>query len=716
MDKVEFLIYGVICVERVFALDIGTRLVMGLIMEKTQEGYQIVASARTEHRQRAMYDGQVHDIEEVAHAVERIKEELEQKTEEKLRFVSVAAAGRALKTAVAGAKQSETVPVIWERESILALEMEAVQQALREVQSEEAEMTYHCVGYSTIETCLEGQNLTSLIGQRGKEAQVKVIATFLPRTVIDGLTGVISRVGLEMRDLTLEPIAAGQAAIPPDMRRMNLALVDVGAGTADIALTRDGSFFAYGMVPMAGDEITERICQHYLVDFQTGEKLKRSLGSKAKLSFTDFLGMKTTVTRDEVYELIKPVVLELADKIAQEILRLNQGIPHAVILIGGGSLTPLLPECISDILGLQRNRVGIQIRERLIGISGEKSVKGPEAITPIGIGMSAIEGEGLHYFSVKVNTLQVPIFELQLATVSDALLASGISPRLLVGRPGAALTYEIDGDINIVKGGFGKPAQFFLNGEEVSLDQELHPGDEIQFSPAVDGEKAQITFEELIPLEQEKEIWVNRQRVVFESEIYCNGVKVERESEVPDGCKIMLRPNHTLKDLLGFLKIPPTTLKEIKLKIDGKELVYPAEREIFVNQQKAILDFYLNEGDEVIIRECELCVKDLDLRAQPLLFHVNGREIIYPPQTLRISSRGKLLSGDEKVEDGMELLVEGYERMPMLSDLLPYSDISQEMTSGSRLSIRRNNQDAEFTTLLHSGDRIEIVWRKVEDK
>lgn len=702
-------------VERVFALDIGTRLVMGLIMEKTQEGYQIIASARTEHRQRAMYDGQIHDIEEVAYAVERVKEELEQKTQEKLRFVSVAAAGRALKTAIASAKQSENVPIIWERESILALEMEAVQLALRQIQSEEEVMTYHCVGYSTIETRLEGQNLTNLIGQRGREVEVKVIATFLPRTVVDGLTGVISRVGLEMRDLTLEPIAAGLAAIPPDMRRMNLALVDVGAGTADIALTRNGTFFAYGMVPMAGDEITERICQQYLVDFQRGETLKRTLGNKSKLSFTDFLGMKTTVSRAEVTDLIKPVVLELADKIAQEILSLNQGIPHAVILIGGGSLTPLLPECISDILGLPRNRVGIQIRERLKGISGEESVKGPEAITPIGIGMSAIEESGLHYFSVKVNTLQVPIFEMQLATVSDALLAAGISPRLLIGRPGAAITYEINGDIVIVKGGFGKPARFFLNGEDVGLDQQLHPADEIQFIPAVDGEKARITFGEIIPAEQKKEIWVNGQKLVFEPEIYCSGVKVERESEVPDGCKLSYRSNHSLKDLLRFLNIPSSTLMELRLKINGKEQVFPAEREILVNKERTTLDSSLKEGDEVLIRESELYVKDLKLRAEPLLFYVNGQEIIYPPQTLKITSRGKLLSGDESVENGMELIVEGYEHMPMLSDLLPYTEISQEVPSGARLSLRKNNRDAEFTTLLHPGDRIEVEWKRVED-
>ncbi|WP_035248914.1 cell division FtsA domain-containing protein [Desulfitobacterium hafniense] len=699
--------------EQVFALDIGTRLVMGLIMEKAPGGYHIIARAQTEHRQRAMYDGQIHDIEEVAQAVQRVKEELEEKIKGNLHYVSVAAAGRALKTAVATAQKSELIPMIWEREDIFALEMEAVQQALREIQAEDEIIPYHCVGYSTIESLLEGQNLSSLSGQRGKEAQVKVIATFLPRTVIDGLTRVISKVGLEMRELTLEPIAAGRAAIPPDMRRMNLALVDVGAGTSDIALTKSGSFFAYGMVPMAGDEITERICQHFLVDFQTGEKIKRSLNTKTKVTFTDFLGMKTTVNKEEVLEQIQPVVLELAQKLADEILRLNQGNPHAIILIGGGSQTPLLAEVLSDLLELPRNRVGIQVRERIQGVSGEKSLKGPDAITPIGIGISTIEGEGLQYFSVHVNDLTVQIFELQLATVSDALLAAGITPRLLVGRPGSALTVELNGDIKVSKGQFSKPAQFFLNGEEVKLDHELKPGDKIQFIPAQDGENAQATFADLVPAIPEKKIKVNGESVVFTAQIFCNGRPVTRDGDVPDGAKITVFQNQTLKDLLHFLNDKQYSLSEIRYKINGEERVIPIHKEFYINQQKVALERMIKDGDDLVILVKEVYIKDLQLKPTPMVFYVNGQEVEYPPQIFRILSRGRVLSDQEKVVDGMELSVEGYDTMPLLSELLPYVNIPQDVPANARLSLKRNNQEAEFTTPLIPGDRIEIHWEQV---
>ncbi len=59
------------------------------------------------------------------------------------------------------------------------------------------------------------------------------------------------------------------------MRRLNVALVDIGAGTSDIAITNLGTVIAYGMVPIAGDEVTEAISDHYLLDFPLAEKAKR---------------------------------------------------------------------------------------------------------------------------------------------------------------------------------------------------------------------------------------------------------------------------------------------------------------------------------------------------------------------------------------------------------------------------------------------------------
>ena len=145
-----------------------------------------------------------------------------------------------------------------------------------------------------------------------------------------------------MEALTLEPIAAINVLIPPSMRRLNVALVDIGAGTSDIAITDMGTVIAYGMVPVAGDEITEAISDQFLLDFPLAEKAKRELLTCSTIKITDILGFEMEVPREEAISKIAPVINKLSQSICDEILRLNNNRPpKAIMLVGGGSLTPI---------------------------------------------------------------------------------------------------------------------------------------------------------------------------------------------------------------------------------------------------------------------------------------------------------------------------------------------------------------------------------------
>lgn len=700
-------------VEPIFALDIGTRVVMGLVMKKGQDqSYEILASARTEHRQRAMYDGQVHDVDEVARAVIKVKETLEKKLGITLTQVAVAAAGRALRTEVAFAEHSELLPVRWEREDVLALEMEAVHQALHQLQSSTGDdpQSYHCVGYNTIARWNEGEEISNLIGQRGNSAKVSVIATFLPRTVVDGLVAVLTRVGLEMTSLTLEPIAAGMAAIPVNMRRLNLALVDIGAGTADIALTRKGTFFAYGMVPMAGDEVTEAICAHYLLDFQVGEKVKREINKKARLSFMDFLGTKVVVDREEVLNLISSVVKTLTENIAKEIFDLNRETPQAIILIGGGSLTPMLVEMLAETLEMPQNRVGIQVRERLGEVYGDKSLKGPESVTPIGIGIAALEQNGLQYYTVMVNTTPVPIFDLQLTTVAEALLAAGIQPRSFFGKPGAALTFEWNNEMRVIKGKMGTPAVLTINGIPGKLDQALSAGDEITFFPGEVGADAQACISEILPPSDAKSIFFNGEQEEFSSQVFGSDRLLNPTDQILDGYKITYIPNGNLSQLLKQKGFDLQNKEKLEIRVNGKVISRDLEYVVSINDCEVEGNCLIHDGDSIAVRTKPILVGELKLQPDPLLFSVNGSELRFPPQETIITYRGRLVSDDEPLIGGMELGVTGFRQMPILSELLPYVKLPEEAPAGSTLKLSVNGQPAEFTTVLHPGDRVKVAF------
>lgn len=698
--------------EIVFALDIGTRVVIGLVMQKTDTGYEVIASARAEHTQRAMYDGQIHDIREVANVVRQIRKELEHKTGRQLNRVSVAAAGRALSTETGRAFREEPYPIQWEQQDILALEMEAIQEAMAKVASAEMEAdNFYCVGYTTVKQRLEGQTMVSLVGQRGKSVDLDVIATFLPRTVVDGLFAVLQHAGLEMATLTLEPIAAGQAAIPADMRRLNMALVDIGAGTADIALTQEGSFFAYGMVPIAGDEVTEAICAQYLLDFHDGEIIKKDLLAKDVIEITNFFGEKNLVSQSELLDFIRPTVQNMAEQIGQAILSLNNNKPQAVIMVGGGSLTPLLGDYLAEVVDLSRNRIGIQIRERINNVFGEiDSLIGPDVVTPLGIGMTALDSQGLHYYSVKVNGMSIPIFELQLATVAEALLAAGIQPRAFLGRPGAALTYSVNGELKLIKGDFGTPAQININGQPAKLDQRVYPDDQVEFNAGYSGNDAQAQIKDVLDVSPRKRIIWNGQEEDFGPLLTLNDNPADEEDWLEDGCKLTFQDNKTLLDLLARKGINFARSKNMVITIDGKEKELFSELEILVNNTSLSENCLLNDHDQVEVREKLWRIRDLLLQPEAMNFIVNEKEFLLPPREPKVLWKGKELLSDDLIKDGMDLRLEGFAQNPILSDLLLYLDLTEEALPGARLLMLVNGHEAHFTTTLKQGDRIVLKW------
>ena len=78
-----------------FALDIGTRSIVGMVGEKTEAGIRVLGAIRHEHTTRAMLDGQIHDVPEVAKVIRSVKAKLESEFGP-LKQVAIAAAGRAL--------------------------------------------------------------------------------------------------------------------------------------------------------------------------------------------------------------------------------------------------------------------------------------------------------------------------------------------------------------------------------------------------------------------------------------------------------------------------------------------------------------------------------------------------------------------------------------------------------------------------------------------
>jgi cell division protein FtsA len=528
-----------------FALDIGTRTVVGLV---TEDGnLNIKAACVHEHNERSMQDGQIHDVEKVAKVVDEVRKDLEKETGCKLSKVAVAVAGRALKTSKV--KVSVEMPYREiSREDISELEFEAVARAGNQLGNDKG---FNCVGYSVVHYELDGERISNIIGQKGSSVTVEVLATFLPEAVISSMFAVLDRCGLEASSVTLEPIAALNVAIPSDMRKLNIALVDIGAGTSDIAITDNGTVIGYGMVPEAGDEITDFICDYYLVDFKKGENIKRSLTSKDKIELEDIFGVITEVPVSQVISDIEHEVEKLAMHIAEEILTINEKVPRAVALVGGGSQTAGLREHLSKHLDIPVQRIGSRLPKQIEGLADNTGiVTGADMITPLGIARMAILDEGIEFIDLTVNGLEIHLMDINGLSVMDALVAAKV--KRLYPRPGMGLSLTVNSELRTIEGDTGEHATILHNGKKASLGDPVHKGSVIDFTAPVDGKDAKLKVRDLIKMQGLKvafNINVNYNEIEIGPFVTINGKKASFEETIPDRADIKLRaPN--LEDVL----------------------------------------------------------------------------------------------------------------------------------------------------------------------
>lgn len=498
----------------IFALDIGTRSIIGMVGVKEDDKVRITAIEKAEHSRRAMSDGQIEDIDRVAAVASQVKKKLEERLGIHLERVCVAAAGRALKTQRAVYELELSEEQVIGEELINQLEAGAIgkaEEAFEEtLGNEEERHRFYLVGYTVCQYYLDDYLITNLKEHRGKRLKADLIATFLPSEVVGSLYTTMRKAGLEVASLTLEPIAAINAAIPENLRLLNLVLVDIGAGTSDIAACRDGSIIGYTMATIAGDEVTEIIMREYLVDFQSAERMKMALDGEEEIHFTDVLGFDQSVSPEKLINCISGTSAHMVREISDKILEVNGGPPSALFLAGGGSRLAGLRESITDYLGLDPKRVAIAGNNfQMNAFSDLYDIKNPEYATPLGIVVSAALNLINDSFLVTLNGNPAKLFRNGVLSARDILMMNGYGYREMIGRSGQNLIVTVNGKRMIFYGSKPEPAVLCINGKEGKLSDTIHAGDSIVFLPAHHGSPAQAQVGDIRDLPSGVEVQVN---------------------------------------------------------------------------------------------------------------------------------------------------------------------------------------------------------------
>ena len=704
--------------ELVFALDIGTRSVIGIVAEQRDGQLHILATERLEHKTRAMLDGQIHDVPQVAAIIREVKRRLTERTGA-LSSAAVAAAGRALYTMTAEAEQDITGTITPAQQRDLDFAgVQAAQKKLAHSHTVDDPTRYYCVGYSTIRYMLDGNELKTLVGQRGRHAQATVIATFLPRQVVDSMQSALRETHLEMRALTLEPIAGINVLIPPTMRHLNLVLVDIGAGTSDVAITRGGSVIAYGMVPMAGDEITEAISREYLLDFNIAEDIKRKAAEGQDVSFTDILGMKLSLTADRVIAAIKPGVENLANAIAKQILELNGEPPQAVMLVGGGALTPMMPELVAAALGIPEARVAVRQPDEVDGVADlPEELHAPDAVTPLGI-LKIASINTLHFLAVWINDIEYSLFNFRELNVSDALLAAGISLRKYNGRPGMGLMITVNGERRSFPGTMGTLAQITIDGKSASLDSPIRDDCRIKLVAGENGTQPEVRLSDIIGTIDSYQVSLNGEERVVTASILVNDSTPEGDPILRDGDVVISRRERTLGEVLRAANLPPTG-RRISYTLNGEARRFSTQPRITLNDAPAPLSTMLHEGDVIEYEETAIptveSVLNLSAAASFATITYEGREHQIPAAGFTLTINGREASPGTVVEDGAVIAYQKGTGSANVSEaLLAVGFTPPPATSRVTFTILVNGAKADFTSPIRTGDTLEVVFVPLE--
>ena len=729
----------------VFGLDIGTRNVVGTVGYQTDDKeFVVTAQYVREHETRAMLDGQIHDIGRVAKTIKEVKDELEKQTGQPLEEVCIAAAGRVLKTVTTHVEYEyaqESVVTGEDVHTLNLLGIEKAQEALKEVN--DTSYKFYCVGYSTVKFFLNDEVFISLEGHKANKIGEDIIVTFLPEDVVDGLYAAVGQAGLSVANMTLEPIAAINVAIPENYRMLNIALVDVGAGTSDISITRDGSIIAYGMIPHAGDEMTEVIVQHFLVDFNMAESIKLQSTTSDTVTYKDIMSIEHTIPAQDVWDVAAPVVDNIAQEVSAKIRELNgDKTVSACFVVGGGGKIHGFTEKLAEDLDLPEERVALRGEEVLGDVTFEQEdiKKDPLLVTPIGICLNYYDQRN-NFIMVRFNGERIKLYDNNRLTIVDAALQAGFSNDELFTKRGTPINFTVNGVARLVRGEAGEGAVVTMNGKPASINTPLEPNSEIIIEPSTAGEAAEYKISQLDEYNHSVITFIiNGRKVSCPRFVQVNGRLEPEDYSIRENDVIETRNYYTVRQIAQFM-----------------DLVIDTDQMIFVNNEEADLDTLVYENFSVEWKTDEYGVARIDNNNyndtqesdsdDASVLAEQDANSTEPDNTVTRTSEQMMNQVLDELHD--EFAKEA-EASAVPENELPKNDIQEEDSSentvtvivngepvelsgkdtyifvdiftnisfdlqegkGRAIATVINGRDAQFSEELHEGDKIELYWKE----
>ena len=383
----------------IVGLDIGTSKVLALVAELGSDG-SIEVVGLGSHSSKGMKKGVVVNIESTVQSIQRAIEEAELMAGNQIHSVFVGIAGSHIRSlnshGIVAIKDNEVMPADLDRviEAAQAVAIPADQRVL------------HVLPQQYVIDNQEG--IREPLGMSGVRLEAKVHLVTCAVNAVQNIEKCIRRCGLDVENVILEQLASSYAVLTEDERDLGVCLVDIGGGTSDVAIFVEGSIEHTGVIPIAGDQVTNDIAMALRTPTQHAEDIKiRYACALAQLAGAEERIKVPSVgdrpprdlSRQALAEVVEPRYDELFTLVQAEIRRsgLEDLMPAGIVLTGGTSRMEGVVELAEEIFHMPV-RVGYPQ-----SIAGLKDIlRNP--IYSTGVGLLHYGAENLDNYRSSLNT------------------------------------------------------------------------------------------------------------------------------------------------------------------------------------------------------------------------------------------------------------------------------------------------------------------------
>ncbi len=335
----------------IVGLDIGTSKVVAIVGEIGPQG-DIEVVGIGSHPSKGLKKGVVVNIESTVQSIQRAVEEAELMAGCQIHSVYVGIAGSHIRSL-----NSHGIVAIKDKE-VYREDLERVIDAAQAVAIPADQKVLHILPQEYVIDNQEG--IKEPLGMSGVRLEAKVHLVTCAVNAAQNIEKCIRRCGLEVEEIILEQLASSYSVLTEDERELGVCLVDIGGGTTDIAIFTEGSIRHTGVIPIAGDQVTNDIAMALRTPTQHAEEIK----IKYACALTQLAGADETIkvpsvgerpprdlSRQSLAEVVEPRYDELFTLVQAELRRsgFEDMIPAGIVLTGGTSKMEGVVELAEEI-------------------------------------------------------------------------------------------------------------------------------------------------------------------------------------------------------------------------------------------------------------------------------------------------------------------------------------------------------------------------------